>query len=178
MYMDKSSPEYKKAKREADKKFKEKTSAYKSLWIVKRYKELGGRYRKAQSKGRLKRWVREKWVRIDPKTGRPMRRNGRLVPCGRSEKEKISGSKKGLCRPYKRMSKGTPKTAKQLGSREMRTRARLKRKHPDKVITKNHLKKRKTKTKTKRKSKRKPKRKTKRRTRTKTKRKPKRKTKR
>ncbi len=35
---------YKKAKEEADKKFEDKTSAYKSMWISKKYKDLGGKY--------------------------------------------------------------------------------------------------------------------------------------
>ena len=143
--MDKDSKIYKKVKAEADKKFKEKTSAYKSLYIVRRYKELGGKYnskKKPKNTGsNLRRWLKEKWVRISPKTGKPMRRNGKLVPCGRSEEEQKKGIKKGLCRPYKRISKYTPKTAKQIGTKEMKKRVSLKTKYPNKTITKKVVKK-------------------------------------
>ena len=45
---------YEKAKAMADKIYK-KHSAYKSGWIVKKYKELGGRY-KDDGERKLKRW--------------------------------------------------------------------------------------------------------------------------
>lgn len=139
--MDHDSKIYKKIKAEADRKFKEKTSAYKSLYIVRRYKEMGGVYKqnttkKRKSKSNLKRWLKEKWVRISPNTGKPMWKNNKLVPCGRSKKEKKTHVKKGLCRPYKRISKNTPKTAKEIGVREMKKRASLKKRHPNKTITK------------------------------------------
>jgi hypothetical protein len=146
--MDKDSKIYKKVKAEADRKFKEKTSAYKSLYIVRRYKELGGKYdsksKPKKTGSNLRRWLKEKWVRISPKTGKPMRRNGKLVPCGRSEKEQKTGIKKGLCRPYKRISKNTPKTAEQIGTKEMKKRVSLKKRFPNKVITRKLITKNKT----------------------------------
>ena len=56
----------------------------------------------------LKRWFKEKWV--DVRTGKP---------CGRKK-----GEKRGTpyCRPSKRVSKKTPKTAKELTSSEKRSR--------------------------------------------------------
>ena len=48
---------YKRVKDMADKKFKSPTGVYKSSWIVKKYKDLGGKY----SSG-LKRWYKEKWI--------------------------------------------------------------------------------------------------------------------
>ena len=51
---------YKKAKRIADKTYK-KPSAYKSGFIVKKYKELGGTYTNDRKPKKLKRWFKEKW---------------------------------------------------------------------------------------------------------------------
>ena len=55
----------------------------------------------------LKRWFKEKWV--DVKTGKP---------CGRQKGEKRKGYP--ACRPSKRISKDTPKTTKEMTSRETR----------------------------------------------------------
>jgi hypothetical protein len=55
---------YEKVKREADEKYS-KPSAYKSGFIVKRYKSLGGKYKgeKPVNKG-LDRWYKEDWKDI------------------------------------------------------------------------------------------------------------------
>ncbi len=53
----------------------------------------------------LKRWFDEKWV--DVKTGKP---------CGRQKGEKRKGYP--ACRPTKRVSSKTPKTTKEMSSRE------------------------------------------------------------
>jgi len=54
---------YDKAKMIADKTYK-KPSAYKSGFIVKTYKSLGGTYSGEQKNIGLKRWFAEKWVNI------------------------------------------------------------------------------------------------------------------
>jgi hypothetical protein len=93
---------YARVKAEADKKYK-KHSAYKSGWIVKRYKELGGKY-KGKPAG-LKRWFAEKWQDV--------------------------GSKEGdypLYRPTKRVSKDTPKTADEVGELRLIVQDKLKQK--------------------------------------------------
>ena len=53
-------------KNEADKIYK-KSSAYKSGYIVKRYKQLGGRYENDNQDKNLKRWFEEKWTDIGHK---------------------------------------------------------------------------------------------------------------
>ena len=70
---------YNKVKRMADKKFESKTGIYKSSWIVKEYKRLGGKYKgkkpSVKSPG-LKRWYKEKWVDLN----RPIRNSkGKIV---------------------------------------------------------------------------------------------------
>ena len=83
----------------------------------------------ARSSGGLTRWFKEKWV--DVKTGKP---------CGRSK-----GEKRGYpaCRPSKRVSSKTPKTAGEMSSaekarfkREKTGSAKIKYQHRRKKITK------------------------------------------
>ena len=54
---------YEKAKLTANEKYK-KPSAYKSGFIVKTYKELGGRYQNDHREKNLKRWYNERWADI------------------------------------------------------------------------------------------------------------------
>ena len=54
---------YNLAKQKADKIYK-KSSAYKSGYIVKTYKDLGGRYINDHRPKNLKRWFKEKWVDV------------------------------------------------------------------------------------------------------------------
>ena len=83
----------------------------------------------ARSSGGLTRWFKEKWV--DVKTGKP---------CGRSK-----GEKRGYpaCRPSKRISNKTPKTASEMSASE---KARFKRtKTSSKKITYQHRRRKKKK---------------------------------
>ena len=84
----------------------------------------------ARSSGGLTRWFKENWV--DVKTGKP---------CGRSK-----GEKRGYpaCRPSKRVSSKTPKTASEMSASE---KARFKReKTGSKKITYQHRRKKRKKT--------------------------------
>ena len=64
--------------------------------------------RKTKEGANLKRWFKEKWV--DVRTGKP---------CGRQQ-----GEKRGTpyCRPSKRVSSETPKTASELTAAEKKSR--------------------------------------------------------
>ncbi len=57
---------YEKVKKMADEIYK-KSSAYKSGYIVKKYKELGGEYIDDSKPKNLKRWYKEKWEDIGNK---------------------------------------------------------------------------------------------------------------
>lgn len=102
---------YKQAKKDADLKFKRPTSAYKSMYISKRYKELGGKY-SGQKKSLTSRWLREEWVQVIPYV-----RDGKKIACGSDNK------KNKVCRPLKRIDNNTPITI-----------AELKKKYTDKEI--------------------------------------------
>lgn len=80
---------YNKVKKEADNKY-DKPSAYKSGWIVKTYKERGGKYKgkMPQNKG-LDRWYKEEW-------------------------KDIAGLDYPVYRPTKRITKDTPLTATEI----------------------------------------------------------------
>ena len=88
---------YNKVKRMADKKFESKTGIYKSSWIVKEYKRLGGKYKgkkpSVKSPG-LKRWYKEKWVDLN----RPIKNSkGKVIgykSCGRKSTSKNKYSSK------------------------------------------------------------------------------------
>lgn len=67
-----------------------------------------GKVRKTKKGASLKRWEKEKWK--DTKTGKP---------CG-------AGGKTEYCRPTKRVSKKTPKTASQISPAKKRANIRRK----------------------------------------------------
>ena len=95
---------YEQAKKEADKVYK-RHSAYKSMFISKKYKELGGKY-KTEKKGQIgstTRWNKEEWVQVIP-----FLTKGEKIPCGSSNK------KNKVCRPLKRVDKNTPITINEL----------------------------------------------------------------
>ena len=78
---------YDKVKKEADKVYS-KPSAYKSGWIVKKYKELGGKYLDDKKPRKLKRWFKEEWKDIgglDYPVYRPTKRVNKETPLIPSE---------------------------------------------------------------------------------------------
>jgi len=92
---------YQQVKLLADKTYK-KPSAYKSGFIVKEYKRLGGTYSGDIKNVGLTRWFKEKWVDVSKKV------KGKHPPCGRKDADGKSYPK---CRPSKKVSKETPKIA-------------------------------------------------------------------
>ena len=94
---------YEKAKKDANKVY-ERHSAYKSMYIVKRYKELGGKYKKEKKKnGSTTRWNKEEWIQV-----LPYLKEGKKIACGMDNK------KNKVCRPIKRVDKDTPITLPEL----------------------------------------------------------------
>ena len=81
---------YNKAKKIADEVYK-KSSAYKSGFIVKKYKELGGTYKDDNKPKNLKRWYSEKWMDIGNKeypVFRPTKRINEKTPLTPNEIDK------------------------------------------------------------------------------------------
>jgi len=123
---------YARVKAEADRLFL-KSSAYKSGWMVKTYKDRGGKYkpedkpRNAPTTG-LKRWFKEKWVDL----------NRNEQPCGRA-KASLKGTYP-LCRPSIRVNKLSPRTPEELSRQEIanakKEKQRIKEKGNIRFVTK------------------------------------------
>lgn len=119
---------YRSVREEAKKKFKVWPSAYASGWMVREYKKRGGEFKdtednqknkKKQDPSLLHRWFLEEWINVCelPK----------IVPCGRP---KSSFENYPYCRPRKRVSPETPKTASELTAKEIKLRCIKKRQRP------------------------------------------------
>ena len=91
---------YEKAKKIADDKY-EKPSAYKSGFIVKTYKELGGTYKDDNKEKNLKRWFKEDWGDI----------GGKDYP---------------VYRPSKRINEKTPLTVDEIDPKQAKEQIKLK----------------------------------------------------
>jgi hypothetical protein len=97
---------YERVKREADRVYST-PSAYKSGYIVRLYKELGGRYRGERTRGALARWFAEEWTDVNPD------KTATTYP---------------VYRPTKRITKDTPLTAREVSADDLRKKAALKQK--------------------------------------------------
>tara|TARA_R110002167_G_scaffold343688_1_gene552862 strand:- start:185 stop:583 length:399 start_codon:yes stop_codon:yes gene_type:complete len=110
---------YMKAKKIADDTYK-RPSAYKSMFISKKYKELGGKF-KNKGTGKLSKWIEEEWIQV-----LPYLESGKKVVCG-------SGANKKGCRPFKKINSNTPMTINELIKKHGKTKllelAKLKRKN-------------------------------------------------
>lgn len=94
---------YERAKREIYARYA-KPSAFRSGALVKRYKELGGRYGgEVKERTALSRWFKEKWTDI----------GGKSYP---------------VFRPTKRVTKDTPLTASEIDPTQARKQVELKQK--------------------------------------------------
>ena len=81
---------YEKAKRMADEVYK-KPSAFKSGYIVKKYKETGGTFENDGKEKPLKRWFKEKWADVGNKdypVYRPTKRINSKTPLTLNEIDK------------------------------------------------------------------------------------------
>jgi hypothetical protein len=97
---------YEKAKKIADATYK-KPSAYKSGFIVKKYKELGGTYSDDKQPKELKQWFQAQWENIDP------------------NKTKTSYP---VYRPTVRVNKQTPLLVSEIDPKQLKQQIKLKQK--------------------------------------------------
>ena len=122
---------YKKAKKIADETYK-KNSAYKNMFLVKTYKDLGGEYSGRKTDKGVARWNKEKWIQVVP-----FIEKGEKIACG------FGGGGKG-CRPSKRIDKDTPTTIQELikkhGKQALLKTAKVKKKDMNKRVLWDNLK--------------------------------------
>lgn len=127
--MIKSSKEYKQAKNYVDNKYK-KHSAYKSQQLVKKYKELGGKFTKKKEKN-LSRWINEKWKNLTPYALGLIDKIKDSPKCG--VKHPKQGNNKSICRPTKKINKNTPDLAQSYTKQQIKKALNMKNKN--KTIT-------------------------------------------
>ena len=117
---------YKKAKKKADETY-DRHSAYKSMYIQKVYKDLGGRYKGKKNTKGVSRWNKEKWIQVIP-----FLKDGKKIACGEDNK------KTKVCRPMKRIDSKTPITLPELlklhSKKDLLALARKKNKNMDKRV--------------------------------------------
>jgi len=144
--MDKKSIFYQKSMELANEVYGKKTSAYRSAYIVKMYKELGGKMSKSpirskspvrskspirskSKRSKLNRWFDEKWIQVIPYL-----KHKKIIECG--GKTKSIGK---ACRPLIRITKDTPITIKELekihSKEDLIRTAKIKNKSPNKRIS-------------------------------------------
>lgn len=138
---------YEKVKKEAKRKFKVWPSAYASGWLVRTYKQRGGKYKKTSPKRKsrrrrsvkmryskkktsrrktgLGRWFSEEWIDVCqlPK----------IVPCGRKS-ARNSSRKYPYCRPRYKVTSKSPRTANTFSKAEIAKRCKKKRRNPSKRV--------------------------------------------
>jgi len=111
---------YMKIKNSIDRDLKKQNrrwSAYASGTLVKQYKAAGGRYTgKRKTNTGIRRWFREVWIDTC--------KLPEIVPCGRNNTRNLTYTqmKKTFpyCRPMHKVTKGTPKTAKELTPKQIK----------------------------------------------------------
>jgi hypothetical protein len=96
---------YNRVKEMATKKFSSPTGAYRSMWIVKKYKSMGGKYKDDDKPKKLNKWLDEKWVNVTAK-----KEGGGYEKCGTRSKD----GKYPLCRPSVNVSSETPKRVQDI----------------------------------------------------------------
>ena len=108
---------YNKVKLEADKVYS-KPSAYKSGFIVKKYKSLGGKYAgKKENKG-LTAWYKEDWMDVAT----------HKMPDGTRMPGATHGASYPVYRPTKRVNKNTPLTVSEIDPVNLKEQIKLKQK--------------------------------------------------
>jgi hypothetical protein len=119
-YLDKKI--YEKAKKEVYDDF-DKPSAYRSMALIKRYKELGGRVDESKSKGGTDRWLNEKWVNLTPYV-EGLVSSKRAYVCGKKHPEQKGPS---ICRPTVK-KRGTTSLAQDFNKQQLKKALELKKK--------------------------------------------------
>jgi hypothetical protein len=96
---------YNMVKQMATEKFDSPTGAYRSMWIVKKYKELGGVYDKPKpSNSKLDKWRNEKWIDLN----QPKIMNNTIIGYERCGKKNNKNMLYPLCRPSIKIDDETP----------------------------------------------------------------------
>jgi len=113
---------YIKTKKVGRKEYK-KHSAYRSMAIIKKYKELGGKIEGTKKTGSTGRWLNEKWKNLTP-VAMGLTSINDAPKCG--TKHPKQGKNKSICRPTVNKGKKTPKLAQAYSKAEIKKAQKLK----------------------------------------------------
>jgi len=94
---------YKKARKITEDKYGSRTSAYRSMFLVKTYKDMGGRYKSSKKSKDTTKWLKERWIIVQDYLN-----HGKLVECGVYKRDRHA------CRPLIRIDDKTPITIKEV----------------------------------------------------------------
>jgi len=119
---------YEKAKEIADKTYK-KHSAYKSMFLLSKYEELGGRINKeAKKKSGTERWNKEAWKNLTPFATGEIKKIKDLTACGERTKKQIKSKLPSICRPTKKINNKTPTLAQEYTKSQIKKALEIKKK--------------------------------------------------
>lgn len=116
---------YKKAKKIADDTYS-KNSAYKSLFMIAKYKELGGKIDEKKSNKGTDIWLKEKWKNLTPYASNEIKKINDLPVCGERTKKQIKSKLPSICRPTKKVNKNTPKLAQEFSKSQIKKALKIK----------------------------------------------------
>jgi hypothetical protein len=117
---------YDKAKEIADKTYK-KHSAYKSMFLISKYEELGGRINpEAKKKSGTEKWNKEVWKNLTPLATGNIKKIKDLPACGM--KGKKQGKLPSICRPTKKIDSKTPTLAQEYTKGQIKKALEIKKK--------------------------------------------------
>jgi len=113
---------YKKVKKEIYKK-NPKHSAYRSLQILKEYKNQGGQIDESKKRNGLTTWLNEKWINLTPFAESSLSNIKNSPKCGTRGKNQKGPS---ICRPSKKVNKDTPKLAQDFSKKQIQKALEIK----------------------------------------------------
>jgi|TARA_R100000084_G_scaffold107341_1_gene67132 hypothetical protein len=116
---------YKKAKKIADSTY-EKNSAYKSLFMISKYKELGGKIDEKKSSMGTEIWLKEKWKNLTPYATNEIKKINDLPVCGTRTKKQIKEKLPSICRPTKKVNSKTVKLAQDYTKKQIKKALKIK----------------------------------------------------
>jgi len=112
---------YEKAKKLADEKYK-RNSAYKSMFIMQTYEELGGKVI-SDKKSKLNNWLKENWKNLTGVAlGKTKLKDAPV--CG--NKDKNQGKNKTICRPTKKINNKTTSLASEFTQKQLKKALKIK----------------------------------------------------
>lgn len=107
---------YEKIKLMANKVFNNNKGIYRSLWISKKYTELGGVYDKPKpKKTKFDIWHSEKWVDLN----NPIKENNKIIGYNKCGSKNIQNNLYPLCRPSQVIDKNTPQTYQTINKKKI-----------------------------------------------------------